>query len=361
MNLTESQNSTQIKKKNERHEECFHKYTPIEVTTHNIHFHEESPILSTDVWNDIVATCGCDGAVRLWNLKFKEMNYKENIYRTAGNSSVAIEYSREFLAFSKPINCVRFGRFTDSFILAACSDGGKVVVFTEEKEYLLQGDIDDDSYEICWAENYLFVAMASGKIICYEITVEPGSVENKEQGLALKSRQVFSCKVHEGTIQGMSFNKKNSLLASVSLDKTVKIHRFKEENLFLLGEISTNIDTSRGLFKRIFLDDQQLYLFTKNKTISVYSYPFKEVHLQKSIGPLNAPGLKVMKMNVKNGEIEVICTKKSVYLLQNNNMLCCIDNACYMAITDAFVHNNTVFLSSMDGFISSIRLSVEKD
>ena len=71
------------------------KLSPIEITTHNIYFHEESPILSIDIRDEQLATCGFDGVVRLWSLKFKKMKYEENVYRTAANSSIEIEHLKD--------------------------------------------------------------------------------------------------------------------------------------------------------------------------------------------------------------------------------------------------------------------------
>lgn len=350
----------------------YQKYKPIEVTTHNIYFHEDSPILSTDVYNGIVSTCGFDGVVRLWHLNFKEMNHRDNVYRTAGNSSIQIEYYRDLTGFTKPINCTRFFKDTHAmeFILACCSDSGKVVVFDGENEYIVRREDDDDAYELCWADDHLVVGLGSGNIEIFEMTRFDNQKENElnrkneddqSKPVNLQFKQILRKKVHESTIQGISYNHKHRLISTFSLDKTVKIHQLDNDTLDLISTLDQKIDNSRGLFKRILFEDNLLYLFNKNSTVSVVCYPFKNTHIQKKIGPLNCSVVKVLTFRIDDELILAICTKKSVYLIQNNELLCCVDNACYMAITDGFVFNNTIFLSSMDGFISSIRLSKNKD
>ena len=140
------------------------------------------------------------------------------------------------------------------------------------------------------------------------------------------------------------------------MDKTIKVHIFNNDTLRLISVINEKIDNSRGLFKRILFEDDLLYVFTKNNTVSVYAYPFNTVHLHKKIGPLNSSVVKVLTGEIKSEPILLICTKKGAYLFNNDIFVCFVDNACFMAITDAVIYKNTVFLSSMDGFICTVRL-----
>ncbi|MCA9750337.1 MAG: hypothetical protein KC414_14605 [Romboutsia sp.] len=159
--------------------------------------------------------------------------------------------------------------------------------------------------------------------------------------------------IHLGTIQGMSYNKIYDLIATHSLDKTVKIHLFKENKLKILNTFDNRIDNSRGLFKRILFTENTLFIFSKNNMVFGYSYPFREEHLMIKIGPLNSSIVKILKKE----NLLVICTKKSIYLFDDYKMICCVDNACFMAITDGFIYNNTIFVSSLDGFVASIRIN----
>lgn len=339
-------------------------YFPVEITTHNIHFHEESPILSIDMHDEVLATCGYDGVIRLWKVNFNKMYAKDNSYKTATNSSIQIDYIKDLNAFSRPINCIRFFKQDTKlkFILAACSDNGKVVVFTENKSYVVEDGSKEDAYEVCWMGNLLFIGFSSGKVACIKMETVDNTLENQTgescaESLELKFELMFKQQVHDGMIQGMSFNKKYDLLATVSLDKTVKVHRVGTDSLNLISSIDQDVDTSRGLFKRILFDEDFLYIFSKNKKISVFSYPFKQLHLQKCIGPLNSAVVKILKPHInEEDDVLFICTKKSVYLLKKDKVVFCVDDACYMAITDAVMLGKTLFLSSMDGFISTIRL-----
>lgn len=345
------------------------KHSPIEITTHNIYFHEDSPVLSIDLYNGVLATCGFDGAVRLWKPEYKEMTYEESVYKTASNSTIRIEYIKDHGGFTKPINCARFCQSPGihSYVLAACSDGGKIMLFTEQRSFIVQNDVGDDAYDMCWDETCLFVGFGSGTVCCYRIfldntTVEEPTYENADNSLekeskkyVIRSELVFSQVIHSSTIQGIAYNRKYNLLGTFSLDNTVKVNIVNEKELVLVSTLNQKIDNSRGLFKRILFEDDSLYIFTKKDSLCLFSYPFKQIHMQKMIGPMNSSVVKVIKGKIKDEDVLFICTKKSVYVLKNDKVLYSIDNACYMAITDAVFNNNTLFLSSMDGFVSTIR------
>lgn len=354
--------------------EALTKYRPIEVTTHNIYFHEESPILSTDFHGGVMATAGYDNTIRFWTVNFKEMKYKDSVYRTAANSSVSIALFAELNGFSRPINCVRFYKGSvfssvDACVLAACSDGGKVLVFSGSRCATVRSEDGDDAYEVSWAGESLVVGFASGRIEVYKASISEDIVaEGVGRGIGTKSildkagtdreeprsLRFILCtdqKIHDGAIQGISIDK--GLVATHSIDRSVKIHLMSENMLILVSVLDKKIDCSRGLFKRILLVENLLYVFTKGNMVNVYAYPFREIHLHKKIGPLNSSAVKI----VKNGALVAICTKKSVYVLENDNVVCCVDNSCYMAITDGFMLDGTLFLSSMDGFMATVRLS----
>jgi len=336
---------------------------PIEITTHNIYFHEDSPVLSIDIHDLTLATCGFDGTVRLWKLVYGGMDYAESVYRTATNSTIRIEYIKDLVGLHKPINCIRFCRSITqySYVLAACSDGGKVMIFTDQGAVTVQCDIGDDAYDMCWDGNRLFVGFGSGAVGCYEIHVdaleqeEPSPDEVISEKYKLSSKMIFIQNVHEGTVQGIAYSGKYSLLATFSLDKSVKVHLVGEDGLKLISTLEERIDNSRGLFKRILFDEDCLYVFTKNSCLSVFLYPFRQADLQRKIGPLNSSIVKVLKGKIQNEDVLIICTKKSVCVMKNDRQVYHVDNACYMAITDAVFSNDTLFLSSMDGFVCSIR------
>lgn len=352
------------------------KHPPVEITTHNIYFHEDSPILSADIHNEILATCGFDGVVRLWKLSFKNMNYEDSVYKTAGNSSIRIEYMRDLPGFSRPINCIRFCKSNLGclYLLAACADGGKVMLYTDKTECTMQNDTGDDAYDMCWSGNYLFIGFGSGRVSCYKIDIveepatvpcnrpasSPACLENAFNAVCstnygIKPELMFSQRIHESTVQGISYNKKYGLLATFSLDKTLKVHRVHENGLQLVSQIDQKLDNSRGLFKRILFEDDYLYAFTKNNALSVFAYPFQPVHLQRRIGPLSSSVVKALTAKVQDEDVLVVCTKRSAYVFSGDELVCCVDNACYMAVTDAVIDGNTIFLSSMDGFICTVR------
>ena len=348
------------------------KHAPIEVTTHNIYFHEESPILSTDGIGGIVATCGYDKVIRLWKFASQSRVYRSSTYRTAADASVSLEFHRELGGFSKPINCIRFYKYecasiemcpiqehgvaqlSDSFLLAGCSDGGRIVVYDGEHQNVVREGDGDDAYELCWGPSLLMAGFASGRVEMYRMErknpVDPDGDQKESVTFILTASET----IHSGTVQGMAFNSRYGLLATHSLDRSVRVLLAENNGLRLLSVFDKKIDNSRSLFKRLYFADNSLYVFTKPNAIQVYSYPFRAPHLQKRIGPLNSPVIKV----VQNGAILFVCTKKSIYVLENDELVTCIDNATFMAMTDAFVMDDILFVSSMDGFLATVRLDM---
>ncbi|KAI5148104.1 hypothetical protein ENBRE01_0118 [Enteropsectra breve] len=406
-------------------------FSPIEVTTHNIYFHEDSPILSADSNGSLIATSGYDKVIRLWKATTRSMHYRQNIYKTAANSSVSIEHYRDLSGFSNPINCVRFGASKEhEFVIAGCSDGGKVMLFAPGAVHTVRGADGDDAYEVCWVGcNQLAVGFISGRIEVHQIEIYeieqedsailnasgtnpsnevtnippeenankinnifaedkenksniPSNVEEKNasandsnsketstqkelKNIKISSKLLCSQKLHGNSIQGISFNAKYNFLATHSLDKTVKIHKAawnenKEMNMESINCFEKQIDYSRGLFKRLLFDEELLYAITKQNTLKIYAAPFTEHNMFASVGPLNASIVKILKLN----SLLVICTKKAVYLIEEKkgsdkhySFVVCIDSACFLPITDAFIYDGILFVSSMDGFLTSVRLT----
>lgn len=331
------------------------KYHPIEITTHNMYFHEESPIFSIDHYNNLMATSGSDNTVRIWRLELDRINYKENTYRKIQDSSISIHYLEDLKGFNKSINCVRFYKsdtlkHKGAYLLAGSSDGGKVILFNSNKAYTVRADNGDDAYELSWFENKLIVGFSSGNIEVYKIEIID-NIEKDSFESSIKTTLCFSKKIHSGTIQGITVFKNQ--IATHSLDGTVKVHNIIDDDFQLVSSLFNKIDLSRGLFKRILLWENLLYTFNKQNHVCVFTGSYSEENIVKKIGPLNSSVVKI----IRDGDLIIICTKKSVYILENDYTVCCVDNACYMAITDAFFYLNTVFVCAMDGFITTIRLS----
>lgn len=325
-----------------------------EVTTHNIYFHEESPILSIDGIDDVIATCGFDNTIRIWTSNFGKMKCAENIYRTASNSSISFDLLAELKGFDRPVNCLRFmkDKKNNLRVLAACADGGRINVYIGETPIQIRGADGDDAYDMAWDCGLLIIGFSSGHVEIYNIEEKNEDDNTQRYNFKLFLRQ----KIHDSTIQGVSVCR--GLIATHGLDKKVKVHAISDKTLKLVTYFDKKIDNSRGLFKRLLLNETKLYVFIKSNIINVYSYPYRDVHLHKKISTLNAPPIKI----IENNNMLFICTKKSVYILQDNEIMYSIDNCCYMAVTDAYWNDNfkTLFLSSMDGFIATIRLNTEK-
>ncbi|WUR03975.1 putative chromatin assembly factor 1 subunit [Vairimorpha necatrix] len=190
---------------------------PIEVSTHNLYFHEEASIFSLDSFDDSVATGGGDGVVRLWKLQLDEMTHLDYKYTTALNSSIKFIYKSDIIVHNKAVNCVRFNK---QGILASSSDSGKVIINYNKTKVLRDSD-GLDCYEIMWIDDKLLVGLSNGKIEEYYVDRE--DVE--------RSKMVKTYSVHGDIIQGMSYNEKYKLIMTFSKDRTSKIldYELKEE------------------------------------------------------------------------------------------------------------------------------------
>ncbi|KAL6121182.1 hypothetical protein NUSPORA_01930 [Nucleospora cyclopteri] len=326
---------------------------PVEVTTHNLHFHENSGILSLDYCENLIATSGYDKSIRLWEINLTAINslYTENCYKTAANSSIRIGFYREFTNFKGIVNCVRFYRGNDLesgfYRIAASDDTGRVILIiingeTANYKVIHEGE-GNSCYDLSWInKNELALCFDSGKIKILKI---------EEKILKkIKYQTVLEKEIHNSIIQGISICKKTKRIATFSLDKTLKISLLN--NLEIFSVLTADLDLTHGIFKRILIDDNLLYVPTKRKTLSIFVYPFKPENLHMKLGPFNAPVVKILK----NEEFLVVVTKKSIYILKDYKKQVYVDNVAFKEVTDAFIDDKIIFYSSMDGFLGSIRL-----
>lgn len=361
-------------------------YKSIEITTYDLYFHENSPVSSTDYFNNYIATSGYDDTVRIWKIKINKMD-SGNSYKTSVNSSIKIYYLEEFNGFKGIINCVRFcpleyfkkienlnndcklNNENIKYFIVGCADGGKVVINNSKKSFTIRNSDDDNAYDLCWvSENRILICFGSGNVELYEINFGENFV----------SKLICRQKIHNCPIQGISYNKKHNVFSTHCLDKTVKVH-FIEELILddvisikfkKVSEITENIDVGMSVYRRLLISDDDLFVINKNKFLTVYSSPFLGVNKIKKIGPFNSSIIKILKID----KLLIIITKMSIYGLKHEkvfdevkrhnktfeDILFGVDNAAFKELTDGFVFENgnekIIFYSSMDGFLGSIRL-----
>lgn len=351
------------------------KYAPIELTTHNIHFHEESPVLSITAHGEHIATCGNDGAVRLWKCTFKEDILLENVYHTAANSSAQLEYVKDLSVGAAGVNCIRFGAVDGALVLALCTDSGKVVVIVDplgekSREVVVRGAGAVAAFEVCWGAGLLFAGFGDGTVEAYELCVktavgaaaEGTAAEGTSKAAAVAVGRTGSVNPSGTTVQGLAFNSRHGLLAVHTLSKTVRVYSValaagttlagKAIQFISIAEHTANVDGAHGLFKRLAFFDDRLAIFTKNGTVSVFSAPFSPENILLRIGPLESPVVCAKA----HGAYFFVCTKRGMHAFRKDCHLFSVQNACFMTITDIAVLKGTVFLSSLDGFLASVRL-----
>lgn len=357
------------------------KYSPVEVTTHNLYFHDEASIFTMDANDNFIATGGGDKDIRLWTMDKNAPKDREFCYTTAINTSVRIKYHAVLSGHNRVVNCVRFC----GDLLASCSDGGEIIIWRDCIPSVIRRLDGDDAYELAWGDGHLFAAFSSGNITVFRITqgdanhaYGPGGLymqinpdvtdsksseklytaENRED-LKISAVIVQQIKCHNDIIQGLTFNHHFNLLTSLGKDRVGKTFVFTDklvevEHMEHLGK-DRLFTAGRGFFRRLAYssDGSFLYLVCCNlNTVVVLHYPFRMEHVYARIGPLNSEPLKV----ICDGERLFIVTKKSLYLFISQEFIFCVDNASFMTITDGCVFDGVCFLSSLDGFLASLRL-----
>lgn len=314
---------------------------PIEVTTHNLYFHEEASIFSIDTFNNLIATGGGDGIVRLWQINDTEIKKEGDfVYTTALNSSIQLVYKSDLVGHTKAVNCVRFSYLG---ILASSSDTGRVLLHFNDKTHVLRGSDELDCYELTWAKDTLYVGLSNGLIEEYQVLYDDN----------FYCKLVKSCFLHTDIIQGLAYNSKHFLLLSVSKDRTLKISQDDK----MLDKINLNTN-GRSFFRRTcFSKCNNMCFITnyKNSSILVLTYPFTEKHWIYKLGPFDSEIVKVIENNL----LLFVLSKTSLYFYYNFNLLGCIENICFKSVTDATLYNNILFISSLDGFIATFKWRVE--
>ncbi|KAF9762941.1 Chromatin assembly factor 1 subunit B [Nosema granulosis] len=317
-----------------------------EVTTHNLYFHDQSSIFSLDSFQDLLCTGGGDGVARLWKIESSESSSTGSTfleYFTALDSPIKISYLSDLHTHSRTVNCVRFSRNGD---LASCSDGGKIFVTLSGKIVSVREADGKDCYELLWIDNFLVAGLSCGTIEVFKTS---------EQGVC----KLSSLKIHSDTVQGLTYRNTSSLLVSVGKDNLLALMDFNLET-GEISKISTNnlaaynlASTNRGFYRRIsFSKDGLLQLVScKTNLLINLSHPYRELHWLSKVGPLDSDTIRVVE-----DKLTYIVTKKSVYVYEESNLKGCVENISFKSTTDATMCCGILFVSSLDGFISSLKL-----
>ncbi|KAL0265958.1 UNVERIFIED_CONTAM: hypothetical protein PYX00_011675 [Menopon gallinae] len=349
----------------------------VEVTTHNLHFHDQASIYSVDSRDSTIATAGGDTDVRIWAVETLAPKSQQFCYTHALTSSVKIHYRHTLSAHQRTVNCVRFG----GDYLASCSDGGHVLVwntheFEKDVAHTVRAPDGDDAYEIAWGGGVLFVGLASGNISVYEVAAQEcgdgGDASSGTDAAACKEndtcgngsggdtkraritridalpqvrvRHMQTVRAHQDIVQGLSFNPHHSILATQSRDRTAKVFHFGCK-LAVLHKYESfgdgrSVCAGKAFFKRLSFAKKNFLFLThcctgKRNAVFVYAYPFRSLYA--CIGPFDSAVQRVHDW----GEYIAVITKRSLYVLDEADgafrSVFAVNNATFLPITDACV------------------------
>lgn len=356
----------------------------VEVTTHNLHFHDQASIYSVDSKGAFLATAGGDTDVRVWEVEKCKAKEQSFCHTNALSSSVKIHYRHTLSAHQRTVNCVRFG----DRHLASSSDGGHVLVwriseFAKDIAHTVRASDGDDAYEVRWSGALLFVGLASGNVSVYRVGEDseeapetpardsPNEDPRRARIVRMSSdtcpariEHVQTVKAHSDIVQGLSFNPFHSVLATISKDRSFKTFHLGERlKMVHRGDSFGDkkfIAVGRSFFKRIsFVGKDFLFLTNcvvdEKNVVLVYAYPFRSPCAQ--VGPFDSTVQCIFEW----GRYVAIATKRSLYLVSgvgsDYRSVFAVNNLTFLPTTDTCVVEDVLFVSSLDGFLSSVRLS----
>ncbi|KAK1347432.1 hypothetical protein CWI37_0265p0010 [Hamiltosporidium tvaerminnensis] len=210
----------------------------------------------------------------------------------------------------------------------------------------------------------------------------------QENPYSFSVTETFSQKIHSDLIQGISYNLEFSLFTTFSRDRSCKTFFFNEKKIKMVEKIEGIFcgERSKSFFRRgcYSSDGKFLYLCSGLVNSSVFSnesknipinptlshianldgkktthcifvlhYPFKYKCLYAILGPFDSAVTKIVYLEEKL----FVVTKKSIYVFENQNLLFCVANIGFLPVTDGVFWNNYFIISSLDGFLSSIKIS----
>ncbi|CAH0386297.1 unnamed protein product [Bemisia tabaci] len=190
------------------------KYSSPEISWHN-----RDPVLSVDIQRSStnfyrLASGGTDSHVLIWHIVIEE------------NGNSRIEFASDLSRHQKAVNCVRFAP-TEEY-LASGDDEASIILWKPKTEADFPEDNDegfkeqwlvwkvlrghlDDIYDLSWAPN-------SKQLIS-------GSVDNTAVVWDVeKGQKIASLGEHKSFVQGVAWDPKNKLAATLSSDRVMRVY-----------------------------------------------------------------------------------------------------------------------------------------
>lgn len=220
-----------------------------------ISWHSRDPVLSIDfqpIQNDVLrlASGGTDSHVLIWYMTYQE------------NKLIKLECASDLYRHNKAVNVVRFSP-KGEFLVSGDDDGDMFVWELKEREEMIDPPKDDenfnkedwypikslrghldDIYDISWSKdgNFLVSSSMDNTAVLWDMQ---------------KYNKLHIFSDFKGYVQGVSWDPLNQYVASIAIDRTLRIHDINTKRTACkVSKAPWTNSTEKGTFKaRLFYDD----------------------------------------------------------------------------------------------------------
>lgn len=220
-----------------------------------ISWHSRDPVLSIDfqpIQSDVLrlASGGTDSHVLIWYVTYQE------------NKSIKLECASDLYRHNKAVNVVRFSP-KGEFLVSGDDDGDMFVWKLKEREEMIDPPKDDenfnkedwypikslrghldDIYDISWSKdgNFLVSSSMDNTAVLWDMQ---------------KYNKLHIFSDFKGYVQGVSWDPLNQYVASIAIDRTLRIHDINtKRTAYKVSKAPWTNATEKGTFRaRLFYDD----------------------------------------------------------------------------------------------------------
>lgn len=220
-----------------------------------ISWHSRDPVLSIDfqpIQNDVLrlASGGTDSHVLIWYVTYQE------------NKSIKLECASDLYRHNKAVNVVRFSP-KGEFLVSGDDDGDMFVWELKEREEMIDPPKDDENFN---KEDWYPIKSLRGHLDdIYDVSWSKDGnflVSSSMDNTAVLWDMQKYTKLHifsdfKGYVQGVSWDPLNQYVASIAIDRTLRIHDINtKKTAYKISKAPWTNSTEKGTFRaRLFYDD----------------------------------------------------------------------------------------------------------